>query len=104
MKELDVQGAVNLFGIARESGTPEVVAALVSGGAAVDLQDKMFKQTALMYAAGNERTPAIAGFLLKAGAKTKLTNAGKRTACDYARENPIFRGTPELADLERAAR
>jgi ankyrin repeat protein len=97
----DKLGRTALMLAARETDNPEVVAAFLSGGAALDIQDKMFKQTALMCAAANERTPDIVDLLLKAGANPKLTDAGKRTARDYARENPVFRGTRQLAELEQ---
>jgi ankyrin repeat protein len=100
----DKLGRTALMLAAGNTDNPAVVAAFLSAGASVNLQDKVFKQTALMCAAGNQKTPEIIGLLLKAGANPRLTDGGKRTARDYARDNPTLRGTPQLAELEKATR
>jgi ankyrin repeat protein len=101
---LDKLGRTALMLAAENTDNPEVVVALLAGGASVNIRDKMFKQTALMCAAINEKTPEIVGLLLKAGADPQPRDAGKQNARDYARKNKIFKGTPQLAELEKVTR
>jgi ankyrin repeat protein len=82
---------------------PEVITALIKGGANINAKDKN-GLSPLMYAALSNTNPEVITTLLNHRADAKIKDNSGKTAVDYARANADLVNTNALKKLEEASR
>lgn len=92
---------------AQSNPEPRVITALAAcgaaGGSVLDAVD-VLGRSALIMAADQNPNPEVLGALLGAGADPGIVDMTRRTALDYAKEKPAFKGSPQLAALAAATK
>ena len=88
----DEKGLTPLHYAARHSYYPVILTTLIKAGAKVSLKAN-HGLTPLHVAAALSKTPAVVVVLLDAGANPMARDKSGKTSWDYAKENPILKGT-----------
>ncbi len=88
----DEKGLTPLHYAARHSKYPVILTSLIQAGAKVSLKAN-HGLTPLHVAAALSKTPAVVFVLLDAGANPMARDKSGKTSWDYAKENPILKGT-----------
>ena len=83
------------------NGHTETVNVLIEAGADDAIDN--YGRTALIHAAA-WGTPEAVEALIEAGSYVKQRDKGGKTALDYARDNPKFKGSPVVQRLEQLSR
>jgi ankyrin repeat protein len=100
----DAKGWTPLMYAAWNNPSAEVIAALLKAGADTRAGDKQSGMTALMCAAQRNQNPDVVTALLEAGANAKSRDKFRKTALDYAEDNPKLRDTDAYRQLQEASR